>query len=179
VTSGTGLSWAVGGLALLLAAGVAAEALPPMRAAVPESPSAPMTVAAATAPDAPPIDDWANAALGRPLFAQDRRPDAVAATAQDALPRLAGTIHFATTSLAIFQPPSADGSTKSVVVGQGAILAGWTVTDITNGGVTLMRGGRIASLRLSYANLSVQPRKLGSVPARVLHDKRTSVFWQP
>jgi hypothetical protein len=173
------LSWAVGGLALLLAGGVAAEALPPMRVPVSDSPSAPMTVAAATAPDAPPIDDWASTTLGRPLFALDRRPDAVVGPGQDVLPRLSGTIHFATTSLAIFQPQSADGSAKSVVVGQGATLSGWTITDIDNGGVTLMRDGRIASLRLSYANLPIQPRKLGKVGSRVLHGKRSNVFWQP
>ena len=175
-----GVFWAVGGLAAVLAGAVMMEAVPAPGGAVgPDAPSAPVTVAAATAPQALPIDDWVTAALGRPLFAQDRRPDAAAATGHDALPRLSGTIRFAATSLAIFQPVTPDGTGKSVVVGQGADLAGWTVTDITNDGVTLMRDGRLATLRLSYANLPLLARRLSPVPGRVLHDKRTSVFWQP
>jgi hypothetical protein len=90
-----------------------------------------------------------------------------------------GIIRLTDTALAMFQPVSADGRAKSVVVGTGADLSGWTITDITSEGVTLIRGDRIATLRLSYANLPIAPRHLGLVPTRVLHDKRTSPFLQP
>ena len=63
-----GLFRVVGGLALALAGAVTVEALPvPGGGIGPDAPSAPVTVAAATAPEAPPIDDWVTAALGRPL----------------------------------------------------------------------------------------------------------------
>jgi hypothetical protein len=175
------LSWLVGGLALAMAGGVVAEAWPGGNgpATNDASPAGLLPVTAAPAADASPIDDWAADALGRPLFAADRRPDAAAAVPEEALPRLSGTIRLADTALAMFQPISSDGSAKTVVVGEGADLAGWTITDITSDGVTLMRDGRIATLRLSYANLPAAPRHLGLVPTRVLHDKRTSPFLQP
>jgi hypothetical protein len=178
------LSWLVGGVALAMAAGVAAEAWPGAngRATEDAASAAPLPVAAAVA-DTAPNDDltetWTADALGRPLFAADRRPDAAVAAPEEALPRLSGTIRLADTALALFQPTAGDGAAKSVVVGEGAELAGWTITDITSDGVTLMRDGRIATLRLSYANLPVAPRHLGLVPTRVLHDKRTSPFLQP
>jgi hypothetical protein len=175
------LSWCVGGVALLLAGAVAAEAWPRQDGRTAEMDLSPIAAptAASSAPDAPPVDDWVSTALSRPLFAQDRRPDATGAAPDEALPRLSGTIRFADTALAIFQPDSPDGDAKSVVVGQGADLSGWTITDITADGVTLMRDGRIATLRLSFASHPVQPRHLGMLSTRVLHDKRSSVFWQP
>jgi hypothetical protein len=184
------LTWLVGGVALAMAAGVAAEALPGAndRARGDDPPAASLPLPAApAAADASPTEagadeganDWAAGALSRPLFAADRRPDAAAAVPEAALPRLSGTIRLSDTALAMFQPISSDGSAKSVVVGEGADLAGWTITAITGDGVTLMRDGRIATLRLSYANLPVAPARLGLVPTRVLHDKRTSPFLQP
>lgn len=175
------LFWVIGGLALVLAGALVAEALPvggdPSTGA--DISAAAVPVAASTAPAAPPIDDWVNVALGRPLFAPDRRPDAAATAPHGALPRLSGTIRFAETSLAIFQPATAVGAAKSMVVGEGANLSGWTITDIKDGSVTLMRNGRIATLRLSYANLPVLPHRLATVAVRVLHDKRSNVFFQP
>jgi hypothetical protein len=175
------VSWAVGGRALAMAAGVVAEAWPAASdsATSDSRPPSALPVTATAAADAPPIDDWVEAALGRPLFAADRRPDAAAAVSEQALPRLSGTIRLADTVLAMFQPVSTDGTAKTVVVGEGAELSGWTITDITSDGVTLMRGDRIASLRLSYANRVFAPRHLGVFPTRVLHDKRTSPFLQP
>jgi hypothetical protein len=175
------LFWLVGGVALAMAAGVVAEAWPAGsdRATRHDPLAGTLPAAAATAPDAPPIEDWVDDALGRPLFAADRRPDASAAVPEEALPRLSGTIRLARTAVAMFQPVSGDGTPRTVVVGEGATVSGWTITDITSDGVTLMRDGRIASLRLSYANLPVAPRHLGLVPIRVLHDKRTSPFLQP
>ena len=175
------LSWLVGGLALSMMAVIAAEAWTPGGNQVTRDDRSSGTLPAvgAVAPDAPPIDDWVDDALTRPLFAADRRPDAAAAAAEEALPRLAGTIHLADAALAMFQPVSSDGRVKSVVVGEGATLSGWTITDITSEGVTLVRDGRIATLRLSYADLPVVTRHLGMIPTRVLHDKRTSPFLQP
>jgi hypothetical protein len=175
------LSWLVGGLALVMTAGVVAEAWPVRsdRTVGNDTSAEVLPTVASTAPDALPIDDWVADALGRPLFAADRRPDAVVAVPEEALPRLAGTIRLTDTALAIFQPVSSDNTAKSLTLGEGADLSGWTITDITSDGVTLMRDGRIASLRLSYANRPAAPRHLGLVPIRVLHDKRTSPFLQP
>jgi general secretion pathway protein N len=175
------LAWCIYGLAVVLAGGLVAEAWPKGddRFASASLPSVVLPPTTTPAPDAPPIDDWVETALNRPLFAPDRRPDDVAAAPDEALPRLSGTIRLADTSLAMFQPRTADGSAKSEVVGEGADLAGWTITDITSEGVTLVRDGRIATLRLSYDNRPVQPHRLGMMPTRVLHDKRTSPFLQP
>ena len=173
-------SWLVGGLALAMTAGVVAEAWPGSgRATSDDQQPRVLPVTAATTPDALPIGTWADDALSRPLFATDRRPDAAAVVPEEALPRLAGTIRLADTALAMFQPLTSDGRAKTVIVGEGADLSGWKVTDITSEGVTLMRDNRTATLRLSYANLPVGPRHLGRVPTRVLHDKRTSPFLQP
>ena len=79
---------------------------------------------------------------------------------EESLPRLAGTIRLTGTALAMFQPVTGDGRAKTVIVGEGADLSGWRVTDITSEGVTLMRDNRIATLRLSYANLPMGPRIL-------------------
>jgi hypothetical protein len=173
------LSWIVAGLALFLGAAVAAEALPSVRdrtaSADPRTFSLP--VAAATATDAPPIDSWVNTALDRPLFAQDRRPDMVATpAANDTLPRLSGIIRLPDTSLAIFQPAS--GGTGQVVA-SGAGVSGWTVTDITDEDVTLVRGAQITTLRLSFANRPVTPHRVGKALITVLHDKRSNAFLQP
>jgi hypothetical protein len=175
------LTGCVGVLAIVMAAGVVAEAWPGRaNRSAPAGPhAAALPVVLSSAPDAPPIDDWMNDALGRPLFAADRRPDAAVAAPEEALPRLSGTIRLAETSLAMFQPAAVDGNTKSIVLGEGAQLSGWTITDIASDGVTLVRDGRIATLRLSYANLPAAPHRLGQVPTRVLHDKRTSPFLQP
>jgi hypothetical protein len=175
------LSWCVGGLALCLCGAVLAEALPadPDRGGATDRATIALPVEAASAPDAPPIDDWVTTALSRPLFAPDRRPDAAAAATSEALPRLAGIIRLADTSLAIFQPESGDGAGQSVLVRDGASLSGWTITDITDGDVTLVRNGEITTLRLSYANLPIAPHRIGKALVRVLHDKRSSAFLQP
>jgi hypothetical protein len=174
------LSWAVGGLALVLSGGLLAEGLPGEETSIARPGLGHVALPpAASAPDAPPVDDWAAMVLARPLFALDRRPEEATALPEAELPRLSGTIQLADTALAMFQPEAGSGSAKTLVLGDGAELAGWTITDITNGSVTLVRDGRIATLRLSYANLPVQPPRLGLVPIRILHNKRTSVFLQP
>jgi hypothetical protein len=65
------------------------------------------------------------------------------------------------------------------VVGLGANLAGWTVADIANGSVTLIKDGRSANIRLGYASFAAPPRSVSIASVTVLHDKRTSVFFQP
>ena len=175
------LSWGVGGLVLCLTAGVLAEAMPgsPEPGASARVAAVDLPVATASAPDAPPIDDWATTALGRPLFVPDRRPEAAAAAAGDSLPRLSGIIRLPSSSLAIFQPASGDGAGKSIMVSTGADLSGWTVASITDGDVTLVRDGQIATLHLSFANLPVAPHHLGKGAVEVLHDKRSNPFLQP
>jgi hypothetical protein len=175
------LSWGVGGLTLCLGAAVFAEAWPDARDSTggADLPAVGLPVAAALAPDAPPLDDWVNTALGRPLFAPDRRPDAAAAAPDGEMPRLSGIIRLAGSSLAMFQSESGDGAGRSVLVAEGAKVSGWTITGITDGTVTLVRDGQIATLRLRYANLPVAARRLGKGPVTVLHDKRSNAFLQP
>jgi hypothetical protein len=175
------LSGGIAGLLLCLTGGVLAEALPASQDHSVEGTLPPVTlpVAAEAAPDAPPIDDWVSTVLDRPLFALDRRPDAAAAAPNDALPRLSGIIRLANTALAIFQPKGPHGGGRSLLVSQGAEIAGWTVTDITNTEVTLVRDGQIATLHLAYADLPWGQQGVAGVAVRVLHDKRSSVFWQP
>jgi hypothetical protein len=175
------LPWATAGIAVALAAGLAAETLPAAWAPPQDDlPIAAKPAAGAPVAAAPPIAAWADIALARPLFAPNRRPPASAASPTEALPRLAGTIRFAQTALAIFQPAAgAAPGGRPVVLGQGASVSGWIVGDITDGGVTLERGGRTEVLRLGYAVTPTGMRKLPLRAVTVLHDKRTSVFLQP
>ena len=157
--------WSVGGLALVLAAGVVAEVWPAAvdRSANETLPPVASPVAASSAPDAPPLDEWADTALSRPLFAPDRRPDAVTAAPDESLPRLAGTIRLADTALALFQPLSADGTARTTVVADGADVSGWTVLDITDDDVTLFaeRPGRYAALELRQSSRVAPPSGYG------------------
>lgn len=142
---------------------------------------APVTQTAAGPAAPPPIADWTDIALARPLFAPDRRPVPGAAGAQDGLPRLTGIIRSDDAHLAIFAMPGAtpDAAGKSLVVPQAAVVAGWVVSDIGDGAVTLTQGSRSALLRLSFTNVPVSapapPAKTGPV---LLHEKRTSPFLQ-
>jgi hypothetical protein len=125
--------------------------------------------------EAPSVGAWADIVLSRPLFSQDRRPTAAARAAIGGLPRLAGTIRADQGELAIFQP----ADSKPVVVGRGARVADWIVSDIADGAVTLQRGSSTTTLRLSYANAPIAaPPAVPSSP-EVLHDKRSNPFLQP
>jgi hypothetical protein len=176
--------WAVAALIAALGAAVGFEAMPAPRSSTfggslldAQIPDAAHAIAAT-----PPVEDWADAALGRPLFAINRRPPSATTAQQGPLPRLSGTIRFANTALAIFQPVNAaspGAAAKSVVVGLGASLAGWTVADIANGSVMLVKDGRSATIRLGYARFAAPPHSVSLASVTVLHDKRTSVFFQP
>ncbi len=163
---------------LFLAGLLAAELLPAAAETGAPDPAAAIP-AAADMPAlgaAPPFGSWADTALGRPLFAPDRRPLG-SAVQHDGLPRLAGTIRTDDSLLAIFAP---EGNAKPVVVGRDATVAGWTVAEIEDGEVTLLRDGRSDRLRLSYANLPPPPPPPAKGPATVLlHTKRTDAFLQP
>ncbi len=169
---------ALGVCGLLLAGLLAAELLPAAaETGTPDPAAAEPAAADMPAPAAaPPLGAWADTALGRPIFTQDRRPQASAA-AQHGLPRLTGTIRTDDSLLAIFAP---EGNARPLVVGRDATVAGWTVAEITDGEVTLLRDGRSDRLRLSYANLPPPAPPPAKGPATVLlHTKRTDAFLQP
>jgi hypothetical protein len=160
-----------GALALELRSGDAVPDASPK----PSGPSGPRNAALA---EAPPVAAWTEAMLARPLFNPDRRPVPAtrAGTGKSTLPRLAGTIRADRGALAIFQPTGG----KPIVVGRGGVVADWTVSDITDGEVILLRGGSTTTLRTSYANLPVpSPQPVTAPQLLVLHERRSSPFLQP
>lgn len=177
----------LGGLILALAAAVLAEALPqslPDGLVVAHRAIAlPHLGHAALVPAD--TEGWRETALARPLFALDRRPQPLAAGADGSLPRLSGTMRFAQTALAIFDVPAADdpahAPAKSLVLGVGAIVAGWTIEEIADERVLLTKGGEVQSLQLAYAKSAALPTPIARSAAtlRILHGKKSNVFWQP
>ena len=157
-------------LALELRAGDAV----PGASTKPSPPSEPRNAALA---EAPPVAAWTEAMLARPLFNPDRRPvPATMRAGKSTLPRLAGTIRADRGALAIFQPAGG----KPIVVGRGGVVADWTVSDIADGEVVLLRGDSTTTLRTSYANLPVpSPQRVTAPQLLVLHDKRSNPFLQP
>jgi hypothetical protein len=177
----------IGGLIVALSGAIVAAAMPrPMSDALPVAIHHLSLPRLETSSDrAQPSEAWQETALDRPLFALDRHPLPIEATADGSLPRLAGTIRFANTALAIFEiPAGADpmrAPAKTLVLGTGADVAGWTIDEIANERILLIKGGKIRALQLSFSK-----EKLARVPARalistlrILHDKKTSVFLQP
>jgi len=170
----------IGGPALLIAvlalgSILGAELLPaaapnetPAAATVPAEPPRPM--------EAPPVAAWANVALARPLFAPDRRAAQSAPGQPAALPRLAGTIRSADGVVAIF---AAAGEGRPLILGPGAQVAGWEVSEIADGAVTVTRGGARSILRVSYAGLPAPAQPIVPPGATLLHERHTSPFLQP
>lgn len=176
----------LGGLILSLAAAIAVEAMPGARTDVPAPPARPRALPRldAHASDAVrPVASWQDKVLGRPLFALDRRPVPVDATPDGSMPRLSGTIRFANTALAIFEIPSGSGDgsispTSSKVLGVGAEVGGWTIQTVTDERVLLAKGGQIRFLDLAFSKtMAKSGTRAASI--RVLHGKRTNVFFQP
>lgn len=162
---------------VLLAGALALELRPgdavPDASPKPSVPSGPRNAALA---EAPPVAAWTEAMLARPLFNPDRRPVPATHAGKSTIPRLAGTIRANPGALAIFQPAGG----KPFVVGRGGVVADWTVSDIADGEVVLLRGGSKTTLRTSYANLPVpSPQPVTAPQLLVLHDRRSSPFLQP
>ena len=169
------MSYLIAIVCLLLAGIVTAELWPASATAKIQAADVPPPLATA-AQEAPPVAAWADIALGRPLFAPDRRAPQAGPATQVPLPRLAGTIRTDGSLLAIFQ---ADGAARPLVLGRDAAVAGWTVADIADGAVTLVRGGSSVLLRLGFANQPVVLKPSAPPPAVLLHTKRTDPFLQP
>jgi hypothetical protein len=153
----------------------------PMSAEPALPPQAIVRTARPTPPDAPPVSAWTGIVLARPLFAPDRRPAASGpAAAQESLPRLTGTIRSDDRMLAIFAAPGStpNAAGKSVVVERSGTIAGWNIADITDGEVTLQRGGRSAILHISFINAPAAAPS-GAPKLVLLHDWRASPFLQP
>jgi hypothetical protein len=137
------------------------------------------TQATTKAAPPPPVADWTRLVLARPLFAQDRRPPQTAkpaAAAAEVLPRLTGTIRTDDRLLAIFAPA---GSGPPIVVARDGTVAGWTVTDIADGAVTLDRDGSALIVRLGFDKSAVTAAAPPSQTLVLLHERRTNPFLQP
>ena len=181
----------LGGLMLALSAAIAVEAMPPTAAAPQPLAAHPGSVARLGTGGVPASNDpesadlWMNTVLGRPLFALDRRPAAIDATGDGSLPRLSGTIRFGQTALAIFDPPAASdpahGQGQPLVLGAGAELSGWTIEDVSDARVLLTKGGESRTLQLAFSKSTqpAAPAAKGIAALRLLHGKKTNVFWQP
>lgn len=180
----------LGGLMLCLCAAIAAAALPPPPASLPLA-DRPGTRArlsaggASVSSDPASADLWMDTALARPLFALDRRPAVTDAIADGSLPRLSGTIRFAHTALAVFAAPTGGDSSHPPgpppALGVGAQIAGWTIAEVSDERVLLTRGGETRSLQLDFAQSppppAVVPKDIAAL--RLLHGKKSNVFWQP
>ena len=176
---------------LALCAALGVEAMPPPPAAslplaVRPKPLTRLSPGDASAPQNPGTADlWMNTVLGRPLFALDRRPAPIDATGDGALPRLSGTMRFGHTALAIFDPPTASdaahGPGQPLVLGAGAQLGGWTIADVSDERVLLTRGSESRILQLAFSKSAVPaaPVLKGIAALRLLHGKKSNVFWQP
>jgi hypothetical protein len=86
---------------------------------------------------------WMAVALGRPLFAPDRKPTPGALAADPGMPRLTGIIEAPEGSIAIFQPK---GSAKSVVARAGERVGNWEVTSIGADAVNLRKESNVVVL---------------------------------
>jgi hypothetical protein len=155
---------ALGALALLSAALVAAIALELTAAPAPAPESAPPArtgdLPAAVADDTPTL---VPIILARPLFSTDRRPKAAPSTGgepTDELPRLAGIMIDGPQKHAIFQP---SGDAKPITAVVGDQVAGWRVQQITVASVTLDGPGGTRTLE-PKADPSLVPPAAPSAP---------------
>ena len=141
----------------LLAAGlavlVAAEAMPFRQRATILPPPTPTNAPQAAASVPEPVAAWVATAVGRPLFAVDRRPPAVAAAASVAagpqnLPRLAGIVVSPRGRSAIF----AGAGDKSTVVAEGAAVGPWRVVAIHADAVDVAGPQGARTVKPAYSN---------------------------
>ena len=127
----------------------------------------PVAAAPPTPPPAKPAelstDDrerMAQTVLARPLFRADRKPDGslaagAAVNRQAPLPRLTGVTLTPSGATAIFQP---DDGGKPILVGEGGMVAGWTVRSITARKVVLAGDDGQRDLDLSPASVRSRQR---------------------
>jgi general secretion pathway protein N len=153
---------------------IVAATVPP-RTSAKESQAMPAAVA----------DRWVSVALGRPLFAPDRKPIAGAAAVDPGLPRLAGVIVSGGGAVAIFQPI---GDSKPVTARTGDTVGGWEVTDISAERVGVRKSSEAAVLRPRFANLqgnavasgpTTRPRWETAADSGVLRDRWSNPALQP
>jgi hypothetical protein len=115
------------------------------------------TPVASAVPVANRSEAWAAILLTRPLFAPNRRPAPEAASPvahETALPRLSGIVLSPSLRLAIFE---GDHATRAIVVADGGVINGWTVTTIIADAVTLARDGN--------QSVTLRPRFVGGTAA--------------
>lgn len=132
-----------GALALVLAG---EWLLPGYGAPPPTAPVIPSAMPGAGASEA--IGQWADTILARPIFKQDRRPEAVADNNSDAPPpRLSAIIIVGGSRRAIFAAPGE----KPAVVSQGGAVGAYQVKAIGAGSVALQGpDGGISTLHLQF-----------------------------
>ncbi len=138
-------------LAALLAAGLAAEAMPGGKRRPVALPVAPAGSPQAAAAAAEPLTQWVATVLARPLFAADRRPvapaaNATASTGPQALPRLAGIVVSPTGRSAIF------AGDHSMVVAEGAVVGPWRVVAIRADAVDVSGPQGERTVKPTYSN---------------------------
>ena len=115
---------------------------------------------ARAAPEAEPGDvlqGWVATALERPLFRTDRRPDKTSnnvAVKGDEPLRLSGVLTGPFGNSAIFMS-AADA--KPVVMKEGMRVGDFVVRSIEPGGVVVEAGGRVRTLKPSFAQGAVPP----------------------
>lgn len=184
-------AWLLGGLMLILGAGIALEAMPPPAASTPAQAARPALPAVPGAGDGPALRDpasaerWIDTALGRPLFALDRRPAATADLPDGSLPRLCGTLRFGNTALALFDLGASGDPAHHLApppaLGAGAQVGGWTIAAVSDERVVLTKGSETRTLRLAFSQAPPPPALVpkGAAALRLLHGKKTNVFWQP
>lgn len=148
------------GIALVLGALLAWEAMAPADDPPPLSPApaSPAQAQAAASPDLGILNDLAATMLARPLFSPDRRlappgtPVAAAAANED-LPRLAAVIVGPRGGLAIFE----DGSGRPHLAAEGDALGRFKVGAIAPGQVSLLASEGERVLRPKYARSGSTP----------------------
>ena len=144
--------WTVlAGLALI----VALELNTTDQTAAPETrPAQPVASGPVTTPpaEAETRDQWVATILARPLFASDRRPQAVVAAAKPnptgpTLPRLAGILVVGDSKRVIF---AGTGSGRPLVLAEGADVSGFRVQSIEPERITLVGPDGVRTLLPSF-----------------------------
>jgi hypothetical protein len=135
------------------------------------SPETTARVAPAREPPGAPSGEEARSVsiiLARPLFRADRRPSPADARSVQAgqpidLPRLTGITVSADSRHAIFQPA---GNARAIVVGEGEMVDGWRVQEITADSVTVAGAGGTRKLEPKFAVATGSPGTSSFAPAQ-------------
>ena len=141
---------AFGVLASLLAGMIALELASVAEEDEPAAPAEAITLPPPLPPRAERSAAWAEAALARPLFNEDRRPPSPPApslAAKPRLPRLTGTLLGPFGRRALMVDGNGD---KAIALGESDQVGVWRVEAISAGAVTLSSSEGTWSIQVSY-----------------------------